>query len=134
MDIQDINDIPSLEEVAGDYNSVVYPEPLIKEADPELERILAEEEEIYQKLANTINERKEKLRAGLQYGVYNIAKQDLVGMTIGEVKKMYGNLWGLPQDAIAVRNQEVLQESDVLHDGDYVMFERRAPRGYGQKC
>jgi hypothetical protein len=50
----------------------------------------------------------------------------VAGKSVKEAREQFGKLWGIPNDAIAYKGKDRLDEDYVIQPGDNVEFHRRA--------
>ncbi|GEM_PF-1524812 len=63
--------------------------------------------------------------ANIRFGVYNQPSQ-IVGKSVKETREQFGRLWGIPNDAVAYKGKDKLDENYVIQPNDNVEFHRRA--------
>jgi hypothetical protein len=63
--------------------------------------------------------------ANVRFGVYN-QPAPITGKTVREIRDQFSRLWGIPNDAIAYKGKDKLDENYVIQPNDNVEFHRRA--------
>lgn len=63
--------------------------------------------------------------ANVRFGVYS-QPSNVAGKSVKEAREQFGKLWGIPNDAIAYKGKDKLDENYVIQPGDNVEFHRRA--------
>lgn len=63
--------------------------------------------------------------ANVRFGVYS-QPSPVAGKSVKEAREQFGKLWGIPNDAVAYKGKDKLDENYVIQPGDNVEFHRRA--------
>jgi len=63
--------------------------------------------------------------ANVRFGVYN-QPGNIAGKSVKDARDQFSRLWGIPQDAVAYKGKDKLDENYVIQPGDNVEFHRRA--------
>lgn len=63
--------------------------------------------------------------ANVRFGVYS-QPSNVAGKSVKDAREQFGKLWGIPNDAIAYKGKDKLDENYVIQPGDNVEFHRRA--------
>lgn len=63
--------------------------------------------------------------ANVRFGVYN-QPSNIAGKSVKDARDQFSKLWGIPNDAVAYKGKDKLDENYVIQPGDNVEFHRRA--------
>jgi hypothetical protein len=63
--------------------------------------------------------------ANVRFGVYS-QPTPVAGKSVKEVREQFSKLWGIPNDAIAYKGKDKLDEDYVVQPSDNLEFHRRA--------
>ena len=63
--------------------------------------------------------------ANIRFGVYN-QPTPIAGKSVKDAREQFGKLWGIPNDAIAYKGKDKLDENYIIQPNDNVEFHRRA--------
>jgi hypothetical protein len=63
--------------------------------------------------------------ANVRFGVYN-QPSNIAGKSVQDARDQFSKLWGIPNDAVAYKGKDKLDENYVIQPGDNVEFHRRA--------
>lgn len=63
--------------------------------------------------------------ANLRFGVYN-QPTNVAGKSAQEAREQFSKIWGIPNDSIAYKGKDKLDENYIIQPGDNVEFHRRA--------
>lgn len=63
--------------------------------------------------------------ANVRFGVYS-QPTPVAGKSVKEVREQFSKLWGIPNDAIAYKGKDKLDEDYIVQPSDNLEFHRRA--------
>lgn len=74
--------------------------------------------------ANIIGGQAKAVNSHVKYGVYG-APGDYAGKSVAEVRQQMASVWQVPNDAVAYKGKEKLDNNYVIQPGDQIEFHRK---------